>query len=67
MNKFDLIIDKYKEGRDRPLAGETDWLCAGKYCNLSVGKSSRAIIKKEDLKVVNDLAASAEKITCGAF
>ena len=40
-----------------------DWLCAGKYCNLSARKSSRAIIqKKGDVKLlVNALAALAEK------
>ena len=40
---------RYKEVRGGPLASEADWLCTGKYCTLSAGKSSRAIIQKVDL------------------
>ena len=48
------------------MAGEADWLCAGKCCNLSAGKSPRAIIQKGDLKLVNAVAALAEtKFTLG--
>ena len=39
-----------KEGRGGLLAGEADWLCAGKCCNLSAGKSPRAIIQKRGSK-----------------
>ena len=46
------------------MAGEADWLCAEKYCNLSAGKSPRAIIQKRDLKLVNTFAALAENFTC---
>ena len=42
------------------MAGEADWLCAGKYYYLSGGKSSREVIQKGDLKLVNPLAALAE-------
>ena len=35
-----------------PLAGEADWLCAGKCYNLSAGKSPRAIIQKRGSKTV---------------
>ena len=38
---------KYKEERGGLLAGKADWLCAGKCCNLSAGKSSRSIIQKK--------------------
>ena len=45
------------------MTGKADWLavCRGEIlCNLSAGKSSRAIIQKRDLKLVNASAALAE-------
>ena len=50
------------------MAGEADWLCAGKYRNLAAGKKFEGDNpKKGHLKLANALAAFTEKFTCGAI